>query len=271
MGRKTGPQRTPSSGNAKSCPRVRAVTAWMVLTPSPAVPRPQAPPTCSRLPNSSAHRPSRPVLPAPERFPLPTLSALSCLFLHLANLNAKTNLPSAPRVQCTPACKAAERTPSWGEPSHSVRTSSSSGPSVTFSVVFMSVSSTGHFLLLTENKAPSSFGPTDASTAPEARETLIKCGETRGVRSRHGDQETQTRTTRQAGVKTTRPRARGTGRWRPVWGARARARRRPRGRDVSAWDRPCASVEIQGIFGGKTASRSSRRPGERGREGTEEG
>lgn len=167
-----------------------AVTAWVVLTPSLAVPCPQTPPDCSWLLNTSARRPSRPVLPAPERFPLPTLSALPCFFLHLVNLNAKTNLPSAPRVQYTPACKADERTPSCAAQSHSVHTSSSSGPSVTFSVVFMSGSSTWHFLLLTENKSPSSFCARDASTASDAWETLIKCRETRGVRSRDGDQET---------------------------------------------------------------------------------
>ena len=63
-GRKTGPQRPAISGNT-SCPRVRG-SLRVVHTASPAVPRPQAPPDCSRLPNTAAHRPSSPVLPAPE-------------------------------------------------------------------------------------------------------------------------------------------------------------------------------------------------------------
>ena len=128
-GRKTGPQRPASSGNTTSCPRVRG-SLRVVHTASPAVPRPQAPPDCSWLPNTQHI-----VLPdlccLPPRFPLSTLSALPCFFLHLVNLNVETSLPSAPRVQYTPACQADEGTPSSGGPSRSVRPSSGSGPSVT--------------------------------------------------------------------------------------------------------------------------------------------
>lgn len=65
-------------------------------------------------------------------------------------------------------------------------------------------------------------------------------------RRRPGDPDTYDETGRREDSK--RPRAGVTGRWRPVWGVRARARRRRGGSDVSAWDQLCVSVEIQGFF-----------------------
>lgn len=129
---------------------------------------------------------------------------MPCFFLHLVNLNAKTSLPSAPGVQYTPACKADERTPS-------------SGGTVPFRTYFLKLwpqcdvfcgglcrspqpgtSCCSQRISLHRPSVPW----TPASTVPEAQETLIQCGETKGVRSRDGDQGAQTYLTRQAGVKT---------------------------------------------------------------------
>lgn len=79
--------------------------------------------------------------------------------------------------------------------------------------------------------------------------------------------------TRQAGVKTEAPPRRSHRKMAACLGSEGESKAEEAGSDVSAWDQLCMSVGIQGFFffSGKTASRSSWRPGERGRDGMEEG
>lgn len=177
-----------------------------------------------------------------------------------------------PAFHLRPACNTlqpARQTrglPPRGEPSHSVHTSSSSGPSVTFSVVvYVGLL---NLALPAAHRAPSSFSPTDA----EAQETLIQCGETKGVRSRDGDQGAQTYLTRQAGVKTRSAPAPASQEDGGPSGERGREQGGGGGGRTCLRTGSVCRWEFRGFFSsGKTASRSSWRPGERAREGTEEG